>query len=380
MRGNNWDIFCRVVDNFGDIGVCWRLARQLAAEHGVHVRLWVDDLASFRKLCPEIDANLAMQTRQGIAVRHWATPFVHDGEISDVVIEAFSCGLPDAYLAAMATQPTRPVWINLEYLSAEAWISGCHGLPSPHPHLPLTKYFFFPGFVANSGGLLREKGLLQQHAEWQRDPAASRALLGVPPAQPNEICISLFCYANPALPALLQAWTSGQTPLRCLVPEGFALQQAAACLGRATLRPGEQLQQGSLTLHALPFSSQENYDRLLSLCDINFVRGEDSFVRAQWAGKPLVWQIYPQKEGAHQAKLAAFLDLYCASLSQPATAACRTFWQAWNSDNGLAMVDAWAEFLCNLPELSAHASDWRKQLSGHGDLAGKLVLFCKNLL
>jgi hypothetical protein len=22
----HWDIFCRVIDNFGDIGVCWRLA------------------------------------------------------------------------------------------------------------------------------------------------------------------------------------------------------------------------------------------------------------------------------------------------------------------------------------------------------------------
>ena len=26
-----WDIFCSVVDNFGDIGVTWRLARQLVA-------------------------------------------------------------------------------------------------------------------------------------------------------------------------------------------------------------------------------------------------------------------------------------------------------------------------------------------------------------
>ena len=46
----SWDIFCTVVDNYGDIGVCWRLARQLAAEHGFAVRLWVDDLASFARL------------------------------------------------------------------------------------------------------------------------------------------------------------------------------------------------------------------------------------------------------------------------------------------------------------------------------------------
>ncbi|MBY0444112.1 MAG: elongation factor P maturation arginine rhamnosyltransferase EarP, partial [Burkholderiales bacterium] len=37
-----WDIFCRVIDNYGDIGVCWRLARQLSFEHGFAVRLMVD--------------------------------------------------------------------------------------------------------------------------------------------------------------------------------------------------------------------------------------------------------------------------------------------------------------------------------------------------
>jgi uncharacterized repeat protein (TIGR03837 family) len=383
MRGNNWDIFCRVVDNFGDIGVCWRLARQLASEHGLNIRLWVDDLASFRKLCPEIDAERKEQTLQGIKVLHWQKPFASDigvTDIADVVIEAFSCELPDAYIAAMATRPTPPVWINLEYLSAEDWISGCHGLASPHPRLPLTKYFFFPGFVANSGGLLRETGLMRQHQAWQTDATASRMHFGLSPAAAGEILVSLFCYENPSLPALLQAWTSGPTPLRCLVPEGLALQQAAACLGSSSLRPGEQVRQGCLTLQALPFSSQQDYDRLLSLCDLNFVRGEDSFVRAQWAGKPLVWQIYPQEEDAHRIKLEAFLDLYCVGLEAVASLACRTLWQAWNGDQNVAMADAWPEFLRTLPELSAHASDWRKQMAGHHDLAGNLVLFCENLL
>ena len=41
----SWDVFCRVVDNYGDAAVCWRLARQLADEHGARVRLWIDLLA-----------------------------------------------------------------------------------------------------------------------------------------------------------------------------------------------------------------------------------------------------------------------------------------------------------------------------------------------
>ena len=53
-----WDVFCAVVDNYGDIGVCWRLSRQLAAEHGIAVRLWVDDLKPFARLCPAVDVTV----------------------------------------------------------------------------------------------------------------------------------------------------------------------------------------------------------------------------------------------------------------------------------------------------------------------------------
>lgn len=384
MQGNKWDIFCRVVDNFGDIGVCWRLARQLATEHGLKVRLWTDDLANLGKLCPAIDPNLATQTQQGVPVQHWATPFTFNNDVADVVIEAFACELPDTYLAAMTkcTRPSPPVWINLEYLSAEDWIAGCHGLVSPHPRLPLHKYFFFPGFVPQSGGLLREARLMAQHHAWQADAAASRTYFGLPPAVSGseEILVSLFCYDNPALPSLLKSWAGGSVLLRCLVPAGLALQQAAASLGQAALHPGEQLRQGNLILHALPFSSQEDYDRLLSLCAINFVRGEDSFVRAQWAAHPLVWQIYPQDADAHQIKLAAFLDLYCDGLSPSTASACRAFWQAWNSTSTSTAAVVWPAFCDTLPELSPHAAAWAGHLSEQPDLAGQLVGFCQNLL
>ena len=142
---HRWDIFCNVVDNFGDIGVCWRLARQLAAEHALAVRLWVDDLASFRRINSSIDPNLQEQMSHGVTIRRWSKPF-GAVEPAEVVIETFGCEVPYAYAAAMADRATKPAWINLEYLSAEAWVTGCHALPSPHPRLPLTRYFFFPGF------------------------------------------------------------------------------------------------------------------------------------------------------------------------------------------------------------------------------------------
>ena len=146
----SWDIFCSVVDNYGDIGVTWRLARQLVAEHDVAVRLWVDDLQAFVALCPEADATATQQWRQGVEVHLWPQEW-EAAQVADVVIEAFACKLPEAYLLAMKARPVPALWINLEYLSAEDWVTGCHGLPSLRPD-GLKRMFFFPGFEKGTGG------------------------------------------------------------------------------------------------------------------------------------------------------------------------------------------------------------------------------------
>lgn len=149
------DLFCTVIDNFGDIGVCWRLARQLAHEHGWQVRVFVDDLRTFARLAPQVDPDTGRQTVDGIAIEHWHAQAGDALDIADVVIEAFACELPGAYLAAMARRARRPVWINLEYLSAEDWVADFHLRPSPHPRYPLLKTFFFPGLSAGTGGVLK---------------------------------------------------------------------------------------------------------------------------------------------------------------------------------------------------------------------------------
>lgn len=138
-----WDIFCTVVDNYGDIGVTWRLARQLVAEHSLAVRLWVDDLRAFERICPEIDSNAARQWQQGVEVRHWPREWAPTGA-ADVVIAAFACQLPTDYMDAMAERAKPPLWMNLDYLSAEDWVVGCHGLPSVK-YKSVQKIFFFRG-------------------------------------------------------------------------------------------------------------------------------------------------------------------------------------------------------------------------------------------
>lgn len=378
----HWDIFCTVIDNYGDIGVTWRLARQLQHEFGQSVRLWVDDLASFARLCPDLDPTRDEQPQHGVTLRRWPTAFPNDIATADVVIEAFGCQLPDGYLASMAARAVKPVWLNLEYLSAEDWVEGCHGLPSPHPRLPLTKYFFFPGFSERTGGLICEAGLLAERARWQADAAAQTAYwnaLGVPPrAEDDELRVSLFSYATPAAGELLTAWASGARPVRVLVPEGKVLADVARVFGEETLKAGEVRQRGSLTVHVLPFTDQPGYDRLLWSCDFNIVRGEDSFVRAQWAARPFLWHIYWQEEDAHLVKLDAFLSHYGASLSDSARHALITAAHAWNRGQG--MDAAWAGLAPQLDELQRHAQGWPKQALGSADLASRLVQMVENTL
>ena len=368
-----WDIFCTVIDNYGDIGVCWRLARQLVAEHGMAVRLWVDDLHRLAPLHPEIDPLLDSQLACGVEIHRWEQDFPIV-ESADVVIEGFGCTLPMVYEHTMASRAKPPVWINLEYLSAEAWVESCHTLPSPHPYLKLTKYFFFPGFTEGTGSLLREAGLLEAREAFRASSETFRAMLSLPPANPDELLLSLFSYDTAPIRELLAQWETSPLPVRCLAPVGKPLAQIEEYFGAEALQPGDVRQHGNLTLHVLPFLRQEDYDKLLWLCDLNFVRGEDSFVRAQWAGKPLVWQIYPQEEDAHRLKLDAFLDLYCLLITEPAATMMRNFQLGWNSFSPLS----WAAFIRHRQAYQANAEAWAEHFFAQPDLASKLVIFCKN--
>ena len=90
-----WDIFCRVIDNHGDLGVCWRLCADLA-QRGHTVRLWVDDASALAWMAP--------QGCTGVAVHAWPETaalqaLAQDAtfQIGDVAIEAFGCELPEGF-------------------------------------------------------------------------------------------------------------------------------------------------------------------------------------------------------------------------------------------------------------------------------------------
>ncbi|MFM4922709.1 elongation factor P maturation arginine rhamnosyltransferase EarP [Aeromonas dhakensis] len=393
----DWDIFCCVVDNFGDIGVTWRLARQLkqegalpAQESEVQVRLWVDDLASFARICPGLDPAQESQWVDGIHIQHWHETLPADTIPARVVIEAFACELPAPFVAKMASQPSPPCWLNLEYLSAESWVEDCHGLASPQRlesqslgSLSLNKYFFFPGFTARTGGLLCERGLIVERERWQQDEAGLNAYwasLGLPPKQEHELRVSLFTYESAALTSLVECWCQSATPVTLLLPLGRSLNDVLTGAGLAdaipTARAGDLLHSGNLAIKLLPMTDQAGYDRLLWSCDLNLVRGEDSFVRAQWAARPFLWHIYPQEEQAHMVKLDGFLDHYLAELPTATGQWLRGFSHALNQ--GENTREWWAQWPDHAAIWQQHGRHWSHKLLQDGDLVTRLVKFLES--
>ena len=348
-----WDIFCKVIDNHGDIGVCWRLSAQLA-KRGEQVRMWIDDASALQWMAPA--------GQPGVKVLAW------DDQVTvqpgDAVVEAFGCELAPQFQAALAAatraRGRQPLWINLEYLTAESFAQRSHGLPSPvqaGPGAGLVKRFFHPGFTPATGGLLRESDLAQRQGRFDR--VAWLRSHQIEPAAGTRL-VSLFCYEPPALAGLLAQCAASTLPTRLLVTAGRANAAVTRIVeAQRRTRPGWP-ERTALAISWLPLLSQSDFDHLLWACDLNFVRGEDSLVRALWAAKPFVWQLYPQSDDAHHTKLSAFLDWLQAPPSW------RQFHQAWN---GVANAPLQLE----LPEWESCAQAARRRLCAQPDLVSKLL-------
>ena len=317
------DVFCKVIDNLGDIGVIWRLVRELASQHDWQIRLWVDDLATFNKLQPAIDPSQQRQRIQNIEIHRWPSTWISVDPYR-VVIAGFSCDLPDAFIRAMAQQPN-PVWIQLEYLSAESWVESFHGQQSLRDD-KLRPVFFFPGFSAGTGGLILERSLLERRDQWlsDRDMRESWLIqLGVRHHKDAKL-VSMFTYEHAPVDALLRQLGSVPGQFHLLFPSGSQIPKDSQAIE-------------NVVCQSIPFLEQSQYDQLLWSCDLNFVRGEDSLVRAIWAGKPLFWQIYRQADGVHHNKLAAWLKL--ANLPAP----LETAMHQWSDGQLTTTLAAWLD-------------------------------------
>lgn len=366
-RSQQWDIFCKVIDNHGDAGVCWRLSAELA-RRGERVRLWIDDASALQWMAPE--------GQDGVTVLPWLEPLGLnllrlDAAPCDVLIEAFGCEVAPEFIAACAdaqrANGRKPIWINLEYLSAESYVERCHTLPSPvhkGPAAGRAKWFFYPGFTAATGGLLRETSLPARQAAFHRQTwLASHGISGN-----AELLVSMFCYEPVALPTLLAGFAQhgmDGRPVRLLVTAGRAGKAVKALSDKEKRFQPNSNGHGLLSISYLPWLDQNDFDHLLWACDLNFVRGEDSVVRALWAGQPFVWQVYPQDDQAHHAKLQAFLDMLEAPPS------LRRFHEVWNGLQGSLPS----------PELALWATCTRaaaRRLQMQADLATQLMDFANS--
>ena len=369
-------LFCRVIDNYGDIGVSLRLARRLN-EAGFQVALWHDHPAALAKLLGDAPPPAAIRAHhwQGDAAESIAAELA--AVAPALVIETFGCDLPPAALASVRTH--RPLWLNWEYLSAEPWAEAMHGKPSLQAD-GTEKYFWLMGFSETSGGLLREAGYLKKQQAFLVNPAAQAALrrrLGLPETPRRAVQCFCFGYTGAQWADWLAAWQAAGEALDVWLADRqiiHSLHQAGAIPEHALREPGSVWQAGAVRLIRIGFVPQAEFDAVLWLADMVIVRGEDSFVRAQLAGKPLLWHIYPQAEQAHLPKLHTFWHKVAALAPLPAAH------QALSDDlnhaaalTPAARIENWRQLLQQLPQWRQAAEQWQGELLRQPDSVERVL-------
>ena len=303
------DIFCAVVDNYGDAGVCLHLARSLAKD-GHQVRLFCDEMQVLNTIVDQEDHQLT-----NLSLLAWTKPLKNYRPYS-IVINAFCCDFDEGVKAGLSQHPGY-ILLNLDYLSAEDWVESYH-TTSAYMN-GLEGFFICPGFTPYTAGLnidkdfvarcittLNQAGTLFWHQQRHQNPSELTPKLSLLPDQ--EQVVSLFSYQNPALEPIIQSLKNKTTPTHLKVFSGLALDNLNKIIHHQ-LKVGDTLKlRKSLTIEVLPMLQHHQYDEILLTSTLNIVRGEDSIVRAMHTGKPFLWQIYPQKESTHIVKLEAFLD------------------------------------------------------------------------
>ena len=371
------DLFCRVIDNFGDAGVTWRLSKRLR-DLGLPVTLVIDAVDVLARLVHDLDPAATDALVRGIRIADWDAfeAEVSVGDLSRIggvwpslVFETFGCRLPEAYdealakkrAAAKAAGRTPPFYLNLDYLSAEDWVEESHDVVGLHPRLDLPKLWFFPGFTARTGGVVIEDGLMEAQAHFlssERDAFLSS--LGADPARRT---LFVFCYPVNRVETIAEGLRLAPAPWSVLIAPGAAGDHLEGLLSQAD--------RSRILPVRTPFLPQTEFDRLLWASEAAVIRGEDSFVRAQLAATPLLWSTYPTEDGAHRVKLDAWLGRFAPSLPE----GLREDYVRASDDwlEGALDAKAFANLLVRAPELARGFRAWREGLLANGDLGANIL-------
>jgi uncharacterized repeat protein (TIGR03837 family) len=353
-------LLCKVIDFFGDIGVAWRIAKQLTNEFNIEVHLLVDDLVTSQRLIPSINLHLKVQTIEGICIHHCT--FDEDSDSLPkppaFVFNLFNIDLPHKYRDLIKSQNSK--YIAIEYLSAETWVDNFHLKPSIDPESGLIKTFFYPGFTSQTGGLIREKNLLirrENFALTQRQKLIES--LGGDAAI---YTISLFYYPSQKMTTFLDMMNALARPIQFFVPQYlFDLLKFDKDYPYLSIIP-------------YPFLSHDSFDELLWSCDLNFVRGEDSWIRALWAGKPFIWQPYIQENDIHLIKLKAFLKRYFENCNKDISEILIAMHEDWSHQKFDEIL--WRRFFEEQPNIDDYALKQSHHYFKRASFVESLVEYC----
>lgn len=297
-REYTFDIFCDLIDNYGDAGFCWRLACELVNRFNCSVRFWIKDTDFVLNFTPDL------KKIKKINIFKWGENFPPDNIFSDFVLAGFSCKLPKNVIKKIKEEIKKPVLINIEYLSAESWVEEFHGKQSFNQNHKMKSFFYFPGFSFTTGGLLREKLILEFKKNINEKKIYFSRKFNY--FKTDDIfTVFIFSYDKPWIKLLLNLWINSQNSVRLVVIDKLIIKNISSALDFDFKKPGSY-QFKNLEIVFLPFLSHDDFDLLLNISDLNLVRGEDSLVRALWAKKPFLWDIYKQENGSHFKKLFAF--------------------------------------------------------------------------
>ena len=312
MELKTLDIFCEIIDNYGDIGVVYRVAKELqkSFENRVKIRVFLNRIDEFMKINPNVK-DTGFQEIDGIVyvTFQYLKENIDKFKTSDVIIEAFGCNIPEEYMEKAYEGST--LMINLEYLSAEDWIEDFHLQSSPLGKGKLKKYFFMPGFTEKSGGVIADSNYINRMEKVNSNRKEyEKKYLSMIENVDSKLVGTVFSYEKNFEPLFRDLKEIDRDFVLLALGEKTQNSIKEFLKKNSVEVFGNCIKYGKIEVVFYDFLNQEEYEELINTVDFNFVRGEDSFIRAVLTGKPYLWHIYCQDEFVHMDKLEGFLDKF----------------------------------------------------------------------
>ena len=346
MEIDSIDIFCQVIDNYGDVGVAYRLAREFKRVYpNKKLRFVINQIE---------ELNLIRKSENIEVILYKDISKIENS--ADLIIESFGCEIPKEYMDK-ALKKSKLI-INLEYFSAEKWVDDFH-LQESFLGGNLKKYFFIPGLSEKSGGILLDNEFLERKKKVEANKEYYLEKFEI--KEKYDLIGSVFSYEK-NFDSLIEELKKLDKKIILLILSEKTQKNFIKYFDNGN-------HDDKIKFVKLPCFTYDKYEELLALCDFNLVRGEDSFVRALLLGKPFLWHIYPQDENTHIKKLESFLEKYCSNNKE-----LKQTFINYNINK-----DDFSYFFKNFKEIEKYNKNYANYLIKNCNLMEKLINFIENI-